>query len=255
MNRCMQFIERIWRHIMTPLCFLIFGVGGLLLSVIWFNCLFLFCSNKTKRTYIARQSISYSFRLFLRITKTVGVLNYSYHGLEKLQEDSGTLILSNHPTLLDYVLVAAVMPQVDCLVKSSLLRNPFVSGVIRACDYLINNQHEILLSECHKRLTQGDNILIFPEGTRTTPGVKPHLQRGAANIALRCQCPVRFLHIQNNEIALTKYTKWYHIPKRKLLLSLTVRESMHVDELVSASIEQTSIKARHLTRAFETKLI
>lgn len=125
MSRCMQFFERIWRHIMTPLCFFIFGVEGLLLSVIWFNCLFLFCSNKMKRTYIARQSISYSFRLFLRITKTVGVLNYSFRGLEKLQEDSGTLVLSNHPTLLDYVLVAAVMPQVDCLVKSSLLRNPF----------------------------------------------------------------------------------------------------------------------------------
>lgn len=254
MNSGMQFIERIWRHIMTPLCFFMFGIGGLLLSLVWFNCLSLFCFDKAKRTYIARQSISYSFRLFLFVTKAVGVLSYSYHGLEKLQKDRGTLVLSNHPTLLDYVLVAAVMPQIDCLVKSTLLRNPFLSGVIRTCDYLINNQHEILLAECHKRLAQGDNILIFPEGTRTTPGIKPHFQRGAANIALRCECPIRFLYIQNSEIALTKHTKWYHIPKHKLCLSLTVREYMQVDELVNASLEQTSIKTRHLTRAFETKL-
>ncbi len=51
-------------------------------------------------------------------------------------------MVANHPTLIDYVILASVMPETDCLVKSALLRNPFVSGVIRSADYLINSEAE-----------------------------------------------------------------------------------------------------------------
>lgn len=79
-------------------------------------------------------------------------------------------MVANHPTLIDYVILASVMPETDCLVKSALLRNPFVSGVIRAADYLINSEAETLLSASQQRLAQGDTLLIFPEGTRTRSG-------------------------------------------------------------------------------------
>lgn len=249
-------LERVWRLLMTLLCFGLFGIGGLLLSLIWFNLLFLICRNKEKRVHIARRTVSYSFRLFLWIAKALGALTYEMRGLEKLRQDKGCLILANHPTLLDYVLIASIMPDVDCLVKAGLLKNPFLSGVIRACHYLPNNQYDILLSECQKRLDQGDNILIFPAGTRTVQGVNTPFQRGAANIALRCQCPVRFIHISSSEKALTKQSKWYEIPKQKLKFTVVVGECLHFDELVELSgTEQTTLQARYLTQAFEMRLI
>ena len=51
-----------------------------------------------------------------------------------------------------------------------MLRNPFVSGVIRAADYLINSEADTLLAASQQRLAQGDTLLIFPEGTRTRVG-------------------------------------------------------------------------------------
>ncbi len=81
-------------------------------------------------------------------------------------------MVANHPSLIDYVMLASVMPETDCMVKSALLKNPFVSGVIRAADYLINDQADALLPASRQRLQQGDTILIFPEGTRTVPGKK-----------------------------------------------------------------------------------
>ncbi len=47
-------------------------------------------------------------------------------------------------------------------------------------------------------------LLIFPEGTRTTPGIKPKLQRGAAQIAVRTERDLRVVHITVTPSFLTK---------------------------------------------------
>ena len=132
-------LDRLWRMTMTGFCFALFGLGGLLLSLVWFNLLLLVQRDRAKRRQLARRSISASFRLFLAVVRGVGVLDYRFNNLDVLRAERGCLVIANHPSLLDYVFLASVMNETDCLVKSALLRNPFVSGVIRAADYLINS--------------------------------------------------------------------------------------------------------------------
>ena len=55
----------VWRLCMTGFCFVLFGVGGLLLSLVWFNLLLVTVRNRHTRRRIARHSISASFRFFL----------------------------------------------------------------------------------------------------------------------------------------------------------------------------------------------
>ncbi|VTN12373.1 1-acylglycerol-3-phosphate O-acyltransferases [Raoultella terrigena] len=167
MNGLPSRINRAWRGLMTGVCFALFGLGGLLLSLVWFNLLLVVVRDKYRRRRLARRSISASFRLFLTVVKAVGVLDYRIVGAELLRKERGCLVVANHPSLIDYVMLASIMPETDCLVKSALLKNPFVSGVIRAADYLINDQADALLPASRQRLQQGDTILIFPEGTRT----------------------------------------------------------------------------------------
>lgn len=170
MNRLTARINWLWRLVMTGFCFVLFGVGGLLLSLVWFNLLLIVQRDRTNRRRLARRSIAASFRFFLTVARGLGVLDYRIHNLDALRNDRGCLVVANHPTLIDYVILASVMPETDCLVKSALLRNPFVSGVIRAADYLINSEAEPLLAASQQRLAQGDTLLIFPEGTRTRSG-------------------------------------------------------------------------------------
>nr|WP_256852230.1 lysophospholipid acyltransferase family protein [Pantoea sp. Fr+CA_20] len=248
MSRPFSRLNRAWRRVMTGFCFALFGVGGLLLSVVWFNLLLLVVWDKGRRRRIARRTIAASFRFFLSVAKGVGVLDYRMRGIEHLRQDRGCLVVANHPTLIDYVLLASVMPETDCLVKGALLKNPFVSGVIRAADYLINSQADALLPACRQRLAQGDTILIFPEGTRTRPGEPMTLQRGAANIAVRCGSDLRVVHIHCSEHLLDKHSRWYDVPPAKPMFSVEVRERIAIDQFYDADLQEPALAARQLNR-------
>ena len=241
-------LDRVWRMLMTGLCFVLFGLGGLTLSLVWFNLLLIFQRDRTQRRRLARRTISASFRLFLAVVRGVGVLDYHFNNLDVLRAERGCLVIANHPSLLDYVLLASVMNETDCLVKSALLRNPFVSGVIRAADYLINDQAEKLLPACRQRLRQGDTILIFPEGTRTLPGEKMTLQRGAANIAVRCASDLRVVVIRCTEHMLGKQSKWYNAPPTKPRFTVTVGERVQIDQFYDAKRQEPARAARQLNR-------
>ncbi len=149
-----------WRLVMTAVSFTLFSVGGLLLSLIWFNVLLLVQRDATRRRQLARRSIACSFRCFLRFCRWVGVYDYRIEGAELLQQDRGCLIVANHPSLIDYVMIASVLPEMDCLVKAELQHSFFLRGVIRAADYLINSEAETLLPDSQQRLARGDCFLI-----------------------------------------------------------------------------------------------
>ncbi len=252
--RSLAKLNRFWRILMTGVCFSLFGLGGLLLSLVWFNLLLLIQRNPVRRRQLARRSISFSFRFFLRTTRALGVLDYRIEGAALLQSDRRCLIVANHPSLIDYVMLASVMPDVDCLVKADLQRNVFVSGVIRSADYLVNSQAGTLLPDCQKRLDKGDAIIIFPEGTRTRYGEPLTLQRGAANIAVRCECDLRIVHIHCTQRMLDKQSPWYRAPAKKPLFTVTVRNRLDSQRFIAGNEDAQPRAARHLTQYLQHAL-
>ena len=69
--------------------------------------------------------------------RVLGILTYRVEGAERLREP-GRLIVANHPTLLDVVLLVSQMPEVDCIVKRGLWRNPFLRWPVSWAGYLPN---------------------------------------------------------------------------------------------------------------------
>ncbi len=248
-----QRLNWLWRLAMTGLCFVVFGLGGLLLSVVLFNMLLLH-RNASRRRAIARGLISRTFRFFLWASQRLGVLDYRVHGREKLLTDRGCLVVSNHPTLIDYVLLASIIPDLDCLVKAEAPRNPFFGGVIRAAGYLVNDRAEIFLHDCSERLAAGGQILIFPEGTRTRPGSPMVLHRGAANVAIRCRCDLRIVTIHCSEDILGKHNRWHEVPPRKPVFTVDVHDRLGPDLFLSEDHPVPSVAARRLNHALSELL-
>ena len=238
-------LERGWRVLATGLSFAAFGIGGLLLRVLVFPLLQLLMRVPARRTDAARATIRLSFRAFVGLMRMLGVLRYQVHGLEKL-ERGGQLILANHPTLIDTVFLMAFVRRADCIVAGHLWDNPFTRGPVRAAGYISNAGGADLVDACIASLRAGNNLIIFPEGTRTPASGAMQFKRGAANIAVRAGCAVTPVLIVCVPRTLGKGDKWWRVAPRRVQFYIEVGDAIDTGAF-TADGASAVMAVRHLT--------
>lgn len=240
-------MNRLWRIFGTGLSFACFGIGAMLMGFTIWPLLRLTTLDRDRGNARVQRAVSASMRLFLWLMKTLGVLTYEVRGREKLAP-RGQFVIANHPTLIDVVILIGLMPEVDCIVKQALWRNVFLRWPVYWAGYISNETGEGLIAACVAALKAGRSLMVFPEGTRTKPGKKLDLQRGAAQIALAARVPLRPVTITCDPITLFKDNAWYRVPARKAHFVIAVGEPIPVSEFLAKG-EPPSLAARHLTQA------
>ncbi|MDF3888457.1 lysophospholipid acyltransferase family protein [Cupriavidus basilensis] len=240
-------LDRAWRVCATGLCFSSFGVGGLVLRVVVFPLLALVMWPSARRQRACKNVVHHAFRLFLWLMRSVGVIRYEVLHAERLRR-RGLLIVANHPSLIDVVFLIALTRQSDCVVKSGLARNPFTRGPVRATGYVCNDSGAGMVDDCIASLRAGNNLVIFPEGTRTALHGPLRLRRGAANIAVRGGFALTPVVIRCEPPTLTKGEKWYRVPPRRPRYIIDVREDIRVAQWVPSGMDDT-LAVRHLTHS------
>jgi 1-acyl-sn-glycerol-3-phosphate acyltransferase len=239
-------LERGWRVLATGLCFLTFGAGGLLFLLVVVPLLHLLVRDEVRRVRLARGVIRLSFRGFVALMRGTGVLSVEVCGAHRLR-GGGRLILANHPTLIDVVLLMALVEQCDCVVKGALGRNPFTRGPVRAAGFVANDGGEGLLADCVRSVRAGSNLIIFPEGTRSTRGEPLRLQRGAARVAVHGALDITPVRIRCTPPTLARGEKWYRVPPRRAHIRIEVDPTIPVGDFIAAA-PHPALAARHLTR-------
>lgn len=238
-------LDTSWRILATGLCFACFGVGGLLLGIVVFPVLGLLVRDKQRRARAAKQVIHYAFRFFIELMRRMGVLTYQVSGLSRLRP-GGQLILANHPTLIDVVFLVAFIERADCIVKGALARNPFTRGPVRAAGYVFNDSGTGLIEDCVSSVQGGNNLIIFPEGTRTAQSGPMRLHRGAARVALLGEVDIVPVRIHCAPATLMKGGKWYRVPARRAHFEIEVGEPIPVAQFIALGDHQ-ALAARRLT--------
>lgn len=241
-------LNRAWRIFATGLAFSLFGLGGVIVPPVAIPAIYLLSRDKQERERRAKYTIHYTMRGFVEIMRGLGILTYSVECPEEFNRP-GRLILANHPSLIDVVFLIAFIRRADCVVKSSLLRNPFTRGPIGLAGYIANDDPEKVIEATVSSLERGNSLIIFPEGTRTTPGRALKFQRGAANIALRAGLPITPVLISCEPTTLTKHTPWYRVPPRRFHFAMTMQPEIDVTRFAEA--DNPSRSARRLTRYFQ----
>lgn len=245
-------LNRVWRIAGTGLSFLLFGIGGILMGLVVFPLVWLLTWNRARVHHRMQFVIHCAMRVFVEIMRCLRVMSYSIEGADKLREP-GQLLIANHPTLIDVVMVMSQVPQTSCVVKSALFRNPFTAGPVRSAGYVPNVDSARLVDRCAEVLDANHSLIIFPEGTRTRPGEPVRLQRGTANIALRAGKPLRPIIIDCQPSTLTKGLPWYSVPSRKFHISLRVGEPIDIAAFLDAGVSR-AVAARRLTAHLEAFL-
>jgi 1-acyl-sn-glycerol-3-phosphate acyltransferase len=227
-----QPLSYLWRLAATGLSFLLFGLFGLLLGLIVLPLLRLVPLAPDLRRRRSAQLVGFAFRCFVGFMRAAGCLTYEFQGRERLGRP-GQLIIANHPSLIDVVFLIGFTPCAGCVVKTAMWRNPFTRGVASAAGYVRNQPTDAMIEGAAAALREGQSLIMFPEGTRTTPGRPLEFHRGAASVAVRAARILTPVYISVEPLTLTKGQPWYRIPPRRPHFSLTVGDDMDISAFLA----------------------
>jgi 1-acyl-sn-glycerol-3-phosphate acyltransferase len=238
-------LERCWRVVAVAIGFICFGVGGLTFGIVVFPLINLLVRDDLRRAHIAKGVIHHAFRCFVGLLRVLGVFSYEVRGLERVQAGGG-LILANHPTLLDVVFLMSLVRRADCIVKADLAHNPFMRGPVRAAGFVFNDSGADLIGDCIRSVHSGNNMIIFPEGTRTPASGVMRLKRGAAHVALQGEVDIMPVQIRCADPFLRKGEKWYRLPLKRPHFEIIFGDAIPVAHFDMGDAGR-SLAARRLT--------
>jgi 1-acyl-sn-glycerol-3-phosphate acyltransferase len=236
-------LSRYWRIITTGFCFSTFGIGALVLVSTIFPIAALFNFSSQRKTSLAiRRVIQISFKLFVSLMSACGLISVTIKNLEALKNSKGQIIVANHPSLIDVVIVVSLLPQGDCVVKQALGKNFFLKNVVKTAYILATSDMDKLFTDCQKSLNDGNSLIIFPEGTRTVPNKKSKLSRGAAHMAINAKVDILPIHISCSPPGLLKHQKWYNVADKELTFVLEAKPIISIKPYLDTANKHMTAK-------------
>ncbi|MDY6010621.1 MAG: lysophospholipid acyltransferase family protein [Duodenibacillus sp.] len=246
----------VWRLAATGFCFLTFTVMGVLFRLCVCPLVRLLPGSKAERERFARRVVCSSFAAFVWLMQTLRVMEYHVHGKVDRLKNEPLLICANHPTLIDVVLLMSLTQSSTCLVKAALREAFATKGPVTVTGYIANDGGPELVEACREALGAGETLIIFPEGTRSRPGVPARLHHGAACAALAAGKNITPVHITCEPPSLMKGQPWFSIPKRKMRFDITIGDDIDVAPFALVQNERgRPIAARRLTDCLKHRIL
>ena len=123
-----------------------------------------------------------------------------YHHKERLPEKPPYILISNHRSFMDPVIMAYIIKKYDItfLGKKELVKNKITSFVLRNMHIIPVDRHGtdmMAMRHCISAIRNGEILGIFPEGTRHHTGLMDEIEGGVAMIALRSGAPLVPMYI------------------------------------------------------------
>ncbi len=168
---------------------------------------------------VGRAAISSVYRGFWSCAQVLGLMRIDYEALDVLNEDAGLIIAANHPSLLDAMLVVARVPRGICIMRASLMRNPFLGAGARLARYIRNDPPRGMIRSAVRNLKAGGQLVLFPEGTRTvTQPINP-FRPGMTLMAHLAQVPIQTVIINTASPYLGKGWPIWRTPQFPVVFS------------------------------------
>jgi 1-acyl-sn-glycerol-3-phosphate acyltransferase len=116
-------------------------------------------------------------------------------GLEHALSARPAVLVANHRSLMDALLLIGLLPRTGVLIKARDTRKVMNGLLARYFDLVSIDRHSLesvatTLAKSRRLLDQGKNLLVFPEGTRARSGRLQHFNRLAFDVALEAGVPV-----------------------------------------------------------------
>jgi len=215
------------------LSFFIFGLCSLFLGVLILPLMRCVLHPKTRFQKYGRRTISALLRFFVLIMHGIGIVDLVVENREKYKHLTSKIIVANHPSLLEVVMLFSLFPNADSIVTAYLDHN-VLFGIVRQLYILNSRDFDDIVKTCTESLNQGNCMIIFPEGTRTPRSGRVILKKGAARLSLLSGHGIIPLHIGG--------TDKYGLGKKDPLFSFNPRERYVYDIKMGEEINPEKYK-------------
>jgi len=241
-------IRYIRRVLVKLFCFAFFGISSLILAILLFPIMHVLSGFSEKKFKKMVRKFNYQyFKLFVKISIILGAVRLTVENEEALKSIRSKVVIANHPSLFDVVILFSLIPNADCIVKGELIQNKFVSLIIKNL-YIPNNiPFDDQLERAKKSMDEGNNLIIFPEGTRSKPGEPWEFKKGAARFALYSKNDVVPIFFDGNEkIGLRKHDKLLQFhPTDIYRYNLKILDPISVKEYEDMPMTKSATKLTH----------
>ena len=157
----------------------------------------------------------------------------------ELHLTKGTVVVCNHLSFLDPLLMIALIPRLITIVRPDFFRVPIFGWLLRGAGFLapeLFSTGQPWIDRVARHLQQGGNLLIFPEGTRSRDGRLGPFKKGAFYLAKHLSAPILALRIAG--------TNHLFAPGR-LTFDVDAKHTIEVRPLAVISAEQATQSTTH----------
>ena len=125
------------------------------------------------------------------IKVTCGV-KYNLIGKENIDINNHGIVLANHQSTWETLLVPSIFPSVSWVLKKELFKIPFFGWALARVKPIAIDRDagssavDQVKTNGKQRLDEGNWVCIFPEGTRVNPGETKRYRMGGALLAEHC---------------------------------------------------------------------
>ena len=134
-----QKIRYVWHVIVKLFSFAFFGSCSLLLALLLFPIMHIMAGFSEKKfKVLARNFNHFYFKLFVRVMETIHCIHVNVENKDAFANIRSKVVVANHPSILDVVILFSLVPNADCIVKGDLINNKFISLIVRNL-YIPNN--------------------------------------------------------------------------------------------------------------------
>jgi len=161
------------------------------------------------------------FRLFFRL---------EIKGLEHIPEKTNFIIVSNHTSFLDPVVIMAAVPKkIFCIAMRDIYKIQWLGWFLHVTETLPSGSSSTKAIEL---LRQNKNVGLFPEGGVSRDGRLKEFRRGAALLAIKTGRPIVPCAIQGTFASLPFGARVPKLRKIKLVISRPVYLTKEFDEYI-----------------------
>jgi 1-acyl-sn-glycerol-3-phosphate acyltransferase len=194
--------SRIRDCLITLLIWGYFTLGYLFFFSPFYVGAYLFSKNRERAFQRLNHKFFQGFFLWVRVL----IPGHKWDIPETIRSIRSSIVISNHVSYLDPLLLISLFEQQKTIVKSTFFNVPIFSWVLKHTGYLPSTS-EGKLSDLMIRqfetmgdfLASGGNLFVFPEGTRSRDGAVGPLHKGVFKIAKRYRPAMKILYIYNTD--------------------------------------------------------